>query len=546
MTIMKTTFSIVEIPLILSASISFFYILFVLSFLQRTVLDWFDMKCSTEDKEGRVFTAVPDDQFVCKTSPSLQQLAVPIAIPLTFFVLLLALCVVAFLMRRRLKVLLYIHTGLHPFDRDPPGDLTAFDVTVCCDVAARDWVLKNIVQPLEGGKYKTFFYNRDAFLGLATQENVRYCVENSRRLVVVLGSRWDGNDLLVNATREALSKCRKDMVHFMTVVVHQFSAKEIDNKDIKQYISKHRYINTEDKHFFKKLLYEMPAVRTSECQRKKNSEKQLVKVSNGQKAVILNDIELTTEYGPNHKKCKGLGYSGDVRRHNGVSVCIGNGSVQATGKEDRQQGTHRRERATKTQGSDGEGGTGPRQYAELGAESEEETAGTDARNRNEPQNQVRAALGMNGNVKPKAQLVFVWYADADLPFTLKAIVEPLESLGHKCVLQDRDFSVGAPIQENIVLAAETCMRSVFVLSNETARNEWFTFAFHVTFDRHLQSKDHRMVLVMREDVDIARFVQEIQQVISTSAVLSDDDPWFERRLIEFMTRHDEVPERQQV
>ena len=52
---------------------------------------------------------------------------------------------------------------------------------------------------------------------------------------------------------------------------------------------------------------------------------------------------------------------------------------------------------------------------------------------------------------------------------------------------------------------------------------------------------------MREDVDIARFVQEVQQVISTSAVLSDDDPWFEGRLIEFMTRHDEVgPEHQQV
>nr|KAG5685278.1 hypothetical protein BaRGS_021011 [Batillaria attramentaria] len=47
---------------------------------QGLVQDWSDIKCSTDESEGRTFTSVADDDFICKTSASLGELAVPIAI----------------------------------------------------------------------------------------------------------------------------------------------------------------------------------------------------------------------------------------------------------------------------------------------------------------------------------------------------------------------------------------------------------------------------------------------------------------------------------
>jgi hypothetical protein len=131
--------------------------------------------------------------------------------------------------------------------------------------------------------------------------------------------------------------------------------------------------------------------------------------------------------------------------------------------------------------------------------------------------------------------VFVYYSAADLPFTLRTIVEPLERRGHACVLQDRDFALGAAIQENIITAAYTCTRAVFVLSNHLARDDWFTFAFHVVFDRMQQSGDHRMALVTRDDLDVTLFVEEVLQVVKTSALLEEQDPWFAKRLRQFIT-----------
>ena len=552
---------------------------------QSVVLDWSDIKCSTEGQEGRILTAVPDDQFLCQTSPSLRQLAIPVAVSVTFFVVILTLCVAAFLRRRRLKVLLYIHTGLHPFDRDPPGDVTLFDVTVCCGVTARDWVLTNIVQPLEDRHYRTFFYSRDAFLGSATQDNVRHCVESSRRLVAVLGSQWDEDHLLLAATREALAKGRQEMVHFMTVVLHRFSAKGIDRHDVQRYISSDRYIRAEDKHFLKHLLYEMPQVRrdgrrwTSTAQRSCGNEKRLDRAAGPEpqpqpkprpkpkpkpqpKPMTPNDIEFTTERGgPKRHECVDLGKSGGARRQHNGAASVGLDDEQgaadqgaaAAGQGGRERTTDRGEgRPTKIPGRTAEG-KGSQEahpgFVDLGtgraAENREQTGGrppSDAAGDGDatptlPAHPETAGEGCVGGVEPSAQRVFVWYADADLLFMLKAIVGPLERLGHRCVLQDRDFPVGAAIQENIVHSAESCTRSVFVLSNETARNDWFTFAFHVTFDRHLRFKDHRMVLVIRQGVDVTKFAEEVQQVVNTSSVLSEDDPWFEIRLTKFVKCH---------
>ncbi|PVD18373.1 hypothetical protein C0Q70_20922 [Pomacea canaliculata] len=227
------------------------------------VEDWNDIKCSLDDDEGQLITRVPDEKFVCKIAPSLTQLAVPIAVPVSLALLLVIVAVIAFICRRQLKVQLYIYTGLHTFDRDPSDDRFLYDVTVCCSLGDQDWVLTNVVTVLEMAyNYKVFFLNRDAFLGYSISNNVRHCVKNSRRLVVILSKGWDSEETLVTAVHQGLDKCRKDMVHFLTVVLHEISPRDIQDKDLQQFVKKGRFLTTSENHFHKKLAYEMPHLQT--------------------------------------------------------------------------------------------------------------------------------------------------------------------------------------------------------------------------------------------------------------------------------------------
>ncbi|KAL8608822.1 hypothetical protein ACOMHN_045885 [Nucella lapillus] len=87
-----------------------------------------------------------------------------------------------------------------------------------------------------------------------------------------------------------------------------------------------------------------------------------------------------------------------------------------------------------------------------------------------------------------------------------------------------DFCLGATIQQNIVHATDNSSRSIFVLSHQTAENDWFNFAFHVTFDSYLQLCDYRVALVSREEMVVRKFTGEVQQVVQTLSLLWEADP----------------------
>nr|KAG5688002.1 hypothetical protein BaRGS_022943 [Batillaria attramentaria] len=380
--------------------------------------------------------------------------------------------------------------------------------------SARAWILRNVVEPLENEyKYKVFFYSRDSFVGFTISENVRHCVKNSRRLVVVLGKNWDKDDLLVSATREALARCRKDMVHFMTVLLHQIVVEDIDNKDIQQYTRRRRYIHTDDKYFLKKLVYEMPHLKSSVSV---SGDKENTKVADAglPEHVALHDIVAAAE-----KEQKKVTEKDDAmvdRRVFFRQISGDSGIMDLKDNTDTRFGQPERQSV----------------YPRLEGDGKDAVLAQNLVYHRQRSFERYSKASAKGIISAKS--VFVWYSDVDLAFTLKAIVEPLEKLGHVCILQDRDFPLGAAIQENIVHAAETCTRCVLILSDKTARDEWFTFTFHVTFDRQLQSRDHRVALVKRDDVDVSKFVEEIQQTIKSSALLTEDDPWFWKRLLKFV------------
>ncbi|XP_076454288.1 uncharacterized protein LOC143289219 [Babylonia areolata] len=533
---------------------------------QRVLEDWPAIKCTTEEDDGHVFTSVPDQQFVCKVPATLSQLALPVAVPVTFAFLLLTLAVLTFLQRRRLKVLLYIHTGYHPFDRDPPDHQALYDVTVVCDVAARAWVLRHVIETLEeeeadgGTRYKVFFYSRDAFLGFTTSENVRHCVRNSKRMVVALGAGWARDELLVTAVHEALAKCLKDMPHFLTVLLHHLLVKDIDDsvsKELHHYVHRGRYISTEDKHFAKRLLYEMPHVKaTRKKEKKAHPEKVAAKRPKKYTkdkdpgpipmcdivAVAENEENMQVEEVGRNRDSVGEGEGVYVRQVSEHEVDV---DLRQSGAEqyniaimDRQ---HHNQQPPAGDNNDDESDEDNNAYAAAEDVADDRHNDGDMNDNEAPHHHHHHhPAGLENQVSVESarsqqpRSIFVWYAQDDLPFVLKNIVEPLERRGHACILEDRDFLPGAAIQENIVQAVESSTRCILVLSDRTGGNDWFHFTFHVAFDRHLQARDHRVALVSREGMEVGRFPDEVQQVIRSSCLLSEGDPWFWKRLNTFV------------
>ncbi|PVD18370.1 hypothetical protein C0Q70_20919 [Pomacea canaliculata] len=466
------------------------------------VEDWNDIKCSLDDDEGQLITRVPDEKFVCKIALTLTQLAVHIVVPVSLALLLVVLAVIAFLCRRQLKVQLYIYTGLHTFDRDPSDARFLYDVTVCCSLGDQDWVLTNVVTVLEMAyNYKVFFLNRDAFLGYSISNNVRHCVKMSRRLVVVLAKGWDSEETLITAVRQGLDKCRKDMVHFLTVVLHEISPRDIQDKDLQQFVKKGRFLTTCESHFHKKLAYEMPHLQKDKivlCCRKRRKPEGVVKfhdivaIAENQENVIL-EIGAAPSAGCNPRVCK-------------LSSLVANAS-----------------KVPKEEGIRNEQTTVKGEVKEESMNNSPECAGADDKI-DDPEESDCYTTG---------ESVFVWYSNVDLNYTVESIVKPLESRGHQCIVQDRDFPLGAAIQDNIVRAVDSCSRAVFVLSDDISASEWFLFTFHVVFDRCQQHRDRRVLLVLRAALNADNLTDDVQQAVRTSAVLREQDPWFEARLQKF-------------
>ena len=229
---------------------------------QQSILDWIDVTCAYGNEEGRQFISVEDDKFVCleafDTVKHVIAPSVASSVCIMLFVIIMGSC---FIFRLELKVLLFIYFGFHPFDKDEKDEDEDLDCVIIHSKLLTDWVLENVVAPLEADDkaYVVCEIARDFVVGFSYQENICSIVRRSKRMILILSEEFlVDSDIVKIAWNEAQEKIKDMRTNYAIVVCHEISLKTIDNKDLKRYIKRGRYISTHNKLFIEKILYRMP------------------------------------------------------------------------------------------------------------------------------------------------------------------------------------------------------------------------------------------------------------------------------------------------
>ena len=127
--------------------------------------------------------------------------------------------------------------------------------------------------------------------------------------------------------------------------------------------------------------------------------------------------------------------------------------------------------------------------------------------------------------------VFISISYGDIEY-LKDILQPLlEFEGYKLCIPDRDFLAGPRIEENIITAINNSKRTLFVLSNSHLQDEWSLFIFIQAHVKSLKEKNNHLMVIMKDEVDIDLWDEEIKYYLMNYVRLDVNDRWFKEKLL---------------
>ena len=135
---------------------------------------------------------------------------------------------------------------------------------------------------------------------------------------------------------------------------------------------------------------------------------------------------------------------------------------------------------------------------------------------------------------------FVSYSGHDHGWVWSTLREQLETHEppYKLCIHDRDFLVGAPIQENILNSVHLSKRMIMVLSRNFIRSEWCLLEFRAAHRRVLEERMSYLIIVLLEDLKTEELDSEIQLYMRSNTYLSVKNKWFWQKLFYAMPQKD--------
>ncbi|XP_062575134.1 uncharacterized protein LOC134237068 [Saccostrea cucullata] len=216
-----------------------------------------------ENEKGTKFVNIPDSEFICLDEyNTLQDLIIPISFS-TFSItlIIISICFINIFIFE-VKVLMFLYFGIHPFDLDDDKSREAVDVLVVHAPGLTNWVMENIVDPLEA--QKTHFVvcemMRDFIPGFSIQDNFESIVKNSKRMILVLSPEILGDPLLKLIWSQAQEKIKELRSNYVIMVYYNLNAKDITNEDMLRYVKHNKTMTSSDRLLRQKLLYCMPVI----------------------------------------------------------------------------------------------------------------------------------------------------------------------------------------------------------------------------------------------------------------------------------------------
>ncbi|KAL3847368.1 hypothetical protein ACJMK2_018290 [Sinanodonta woodiana] len=251
---------------------------------KSAIYDWDNIKCNNKDSGGLEFVFVPNEEFVCEHSDSpfdsIRNVIIPSVSTSITVCFLLALSIIIYTYRLECKVFMYIYLGLHPFDRDADNSEEEVDALIVHSGMLTDWVMKNIVDILEGQDYNFMICDmaRDFVIGFSFQENLTHIVRHSKRMLLLISEDWKTDHETFKVTWNiALEKIKESKSNYGIIISHGIKPKQIKDKTLLRYLTQGRFIDSGNRLFVEKVLYSMPIkTNNNHGRRRKPNAKTLI------------------------------------------------------------------------------------------------------------------------------------------------------------------------------------------------------------------------------------------------------------------------------
>lgn len=127
--------------------------------------------------------------------------------------------------------------------------------------------------------------------------------------------------------------------------------------------------------------------------------------------------------------------------------------------------------------------------------------------------------------------VFISHSDKETRYMLDNLKPVLEKSGYILCIPDRDFVLGAPKEENILTAIESCHHTIFFLSENHLQDEWSIFTFRTACEKSLRNKNNHLIVIISENININEIDEEVRYHVNTHVTLQIGEEWFVKKLL---------------
>ena len=228
---------------------------------RHVIMNWKELSCSNK-ATGRKLTDVKDSDFAfVEKFDTVRDDIVPFVTCSVVVLVILITGVIIYAYRMECKVLMYVYLGVHPFDRDADPSEEYIDCVIVHSEATTDWVMKKIVQILEGNDYRFVVSDmaRDFVVGFSMHDNLSGMIRHSKRIIFCMSRDWElSNETSKLAWNISQEKIKETRMKYGIVIKQGVESKHVTGKDLKRLMKRGKCINSDESLFVEKVIYSMP------------------------------------------------------------------------------------------------------------------------------------------------------------------------------------------------------------------------------------------------------------------------------------------------
>lgn len=127
--------------------------------------------------------------------------------------------------------------------------------------------------------------------------------------------------------------------------------------------------------------------------------------------------------------------------------------------------------------------------------------------------------------------LFLNYSEDILSFIIHDMCPKLQRLGYSLCIPDKDFTLGAAKEENILQAVSGSSHTLFIVSENTFVDEWSLYTFRAAVQKSLRDKYNHLVVVLMRDINMESVQdKELRHYLKSHVTLSVADENFFKKL----------------